>query len=268
MSSIAISPPKPEIAPKATRDAALAAAACRRAAGSDESGPEPRGSDSRSGVGMVVSSASFRPSRGTMEKRDHAVTQALAGAAAGNREDADRLWQLTYEELHRIAERQLMSERADHTLRATALVNEAYLRLVGQNDIDWNNRAHFFGVASRVCRRILVDYARKRNAQKRGGVQARVTLDSGMIALESQSEEVIALNEALERLNALSERLARVVECRYFGGLSEEETAEVLAISVRTVRRDWVKAKGWLYNHLYGDGPINGGDDEASDDEN
>jgi RNA polymerase sigma factor (TIGR02999 family) len=191
-----------------------------------------------------------------MEKREQSVTQALAGAAAGNREDADRLWQLTYDELHRIAQRQLMSERADHTLRATALVNEAYLRLVGQSDIDWNNRAHFFGVASRVCRRILVDYARRRNAQKRGGPQSKVTLDSGMIALESQSEEIVALNQALERLTLLNERLSRVVECRYFGGLSEEETSEVLGVSVRTVRRDWVKAKGWLYNHLYGDGPL------------
>lgn len=196
-----------------------------------------------------------------MEKQEHAVTSALAGAAAGNREDADRLWQLTYNELHRIAERQLMSERADHTLRATALVNEAYLRLVGQSDVDWNSRAHFFGVASRVCRRILVDYARRRNAQKRGGAKARVTLDSSMIALESQSEEIIALNQALERLAALNERLSRVVECRYFGGLSEEETSEVLGVSVRTVRRDWVKAKGWLYDHLYGDGPLD--DDSA-----
>jgi len=196
-----------------------------------------------------------------MEKQDHAVTRALAGAAAGNREDADRLWQLTYDELHRIAARQLANERADHTLRATALVNEAYLRLVGQSDVDWNDRAHFFGVASRVCRRILVDYARRRNAQKRGGAQSKVTLDSGMIALESQAEEIVALNQALERLAALNERLSRVVECRYFGGLSEEETSEVLGVSVRTVRRDWVKAKGWLYNHLYGDGPL---DDEAS----
>jgi RNA polymerase sigma factor (TIGR02999 family) len=208
----------------------------------------------------------WRTASTVMEKRDHAVTQALAGAAAGNREAADLLWQLTYDQLHRIAERHLMGERSDHTLRATALVNEAYLRLVGQNDIAWNDRAHFFGVASRVCRRILVDYARRRNAQKRGGVQARVTLDSGLIALETQSDEVVALNEALERLTELSERLARVVECRYFGGLSEEQTAEALGVSVRTVRRDWVKAKGWLYNQLYGESPQSEGDeDDAAD---
>ncbi len=190
-----------------------------------------------------------------MEHRDHAVTQALVGAAAGDKEAADRLWQLTYDELRRIAQRSLLSERPDHTLSATALVNEAYLRLVGQQDIDWQDRAHFFGVASRVFRRILVDHARRRHAQKRGGVQARITLDSGLIALESQSDEILALNEALDRLAALNERLARLVECRYFGGLSEEQTAEVIGISVRTVRRDWVKARGWLYMQLYGEVP-------------
>jgi RNA polymerase sigma factor (TIGR02999 family) len=190
-----------------------------------------------------------------MEKRDHAVTQALAGVAAGDREAADRLWQLTYDELHRIAQRHLLSERADHTLSATDLVHEAYRRLAGQQDAGFNDRSHFFGVASRVCRRILVDHARKRLAQKRGGAQARVTLDAGLIAIESQSDEILALNEALERLTELNDRLVRIVECRYFTGLSEEQTAEVLGISVRTVRRDWVKARGWLYSQLYGQGP-------------
>jgi len=188
-----------------------------------------------------------------MEKRDHAVTQALAGVAAGEREAADRLWQLTYDELHRIAQRHLLSERADHTLSATDLVHEAYRRLANQQDAGFNDRAHFFGVASRVCRRILVDHARRRLAQKRGGAQARVTLDAGLIAIENQSDEILALNEALERLTALNDRLVRIVECRYFTGLSEEQTAEVLNISVRTVRRDWVKARGWLYSQLYGE---------------
>jgi len=198
-----------------------------------------------------------------MEASEHAVTRALAGAAAGDKAAADQLWQLTYEELHRIAQRHLLSERADHTLSATALVHEAYLRLVGQQDVDWQSRAHFFGVASRVCRRILVDHARRRLAQKRGGARGRVTLDTGLIAVETQSDEILALNEALERLVQLNERLAQVVECRYFGGLSEEQTAEALGISVRTVRRDWVKAKGWLYDQLQPDGSGEAGEDAA-----
>jgi RNA polymerase sigma factor (TIGR02999 family) len=202
-----------------------------------------------------------------MEKRDHAVTQALVGAAAGDKEAADLLWQLTYDELHRIAQRHLMRERPDHTLSATSLVNEAYLRLVGQQDINWQDRSHFFGVASRVCRRILVDHARRRHAQKRGGAQARVTLDAGLIAIDNQTDEILALNEALERLTALNERLARNVECRYFGGLTEEQTAEVMGVSVRTVRRDWVKARAWLYAQLYGGTPPDADEPEASDDD-
>lgn len=193
------------------------------------------------------------PATGAIVKRESAVTQALAGAAAGDRQAADQLWQLTYEELHRIAQRHLLSERRDHTLSATALVHEAYLRLIGQDEIDWQDRAHFFGVASRVCRRILVDHARRRLAQKRGGGFDRITLDTGLLAIENQSDEILALNEALERLGQLNERLAKIVECRYFGGLSEDQTAEVLNVSVRTVRRDWVKARGWLYTQLFGE---------------
>jgi RNA polymerase sigma-70 factor (ECF subfamily) len=191
------------------------------------------------------------------EPRDkqHAVTRALAGAAAGDKEAQDRLWQMTYAELHQIAQRHLLGERPDHTLTPTALVHEAYLRLVGQRDIDWQDRSHFFGVASKVCRRILVDHARRRRAKKRGGSRGRVTLDSAMVAVQSQSDEVLALNEALERLTELNERLVKVVECRYFGGLSEEQTADALGISIRTVRRDWVKAKGWLQTQLSPDGP-------------
>lgn len=187
--------------------------------------------------------------------KEHAVTHALANAAAGDKEAQDRLWQMTYAELHQIAQRHLLGERADHTLTPTALVHEAYLRLVGQRDIDWQDRAHFFGVASKVCRRILVDHARRRRAKKRGGSRGRVTLDSAMVAVQSQSDEVLALNEALERLAELNERLVKVVECRYFGGLSEEQTADALGVSIRTVRRDWVKAKGWLQTQLQTDGP-------------
>lgn len=187
--------------------------------------------------------------------RDHAVTQALAGAVSGDKKAQDRLWDLTYDELRQIAQRHLLGERPDHTLSATALVHEAYMKLVGQQDIDWQDRAHFFGVASKVCRRILVDHARRRLAQKRGGKRGRVTLDPSMVAVSGQTDEILALNEALERLAVLNERLASIVECRYFGGLSEEQTADVLGISVRTVRRDWVKAKGWLFTQLQPDDP-------------
>jgi RNA polymerase sigma factor (TIGR02999 family) len=193
--------------------------------------------------------------RGSRPDKEHAVTRALAGAVSGDTESQDRLWKLTYAELHQIAQRHLLGERPDHTLSATALVHEAYMRLVGQRDIDWQDRAHFFGVASKVCRRILVDHARRRLAQKRGGSRGRVTLDSAMIAVNAQSDDILALHEALERLAELDERASKIVECRYFGGLSEEQTADVLGISVRTVRRDWVKAKGWLQMQLSADGP-------------
>jgi len=187
-----------------------------------------------------------------MTNREHDVTQALISASAGDRLAADVLWQMTYEELHRIAKRHLYRERPDHTLSATALVHEAYIRLVDQDRIEWQNRAHFFSVASQVCRRILVDYARKRRAQKRGGIRARVTLDDAVATVDGESDEILALHEALERLAVIDQRLAKLVECRYYGGLSEVETAEVLGISERTVRRDWLKAKGWIYHQLYG----------------
>ena len=183
----------------------------------------------------------------------HAVTRVLVSAASGDRSAADELWQLTYEELHRIAERHLMRERRDHTLSATALVHEAYVKLIDQSRVEWKDRGHFFAVASQACRRILVDYARKRHAQKRGGVAVRVTLEDGVGSVEEQTEEILALHEALERLNAMSPRLAKLVELRYFGGLSEEETAEAMGVSDRTVRRDWKKAKAWLYGELFGE---------------
>lgn len=187
-----------------------------------------------------------------MDERKDAVTRALVGAAAGDDEAAAALWDLTYEELRRIAQRYLYRERADHTLSATALVHEAYLRLVDQTRIQFRDRAHFFAVASKVCRRILVDYARRRSAEKRGGARVKVTLNDAAAMVDSQSEELLALNEALDRLSELNERLGRVVEMRFFGGLSEEETADALGVTTRTVRRDWVKAKGFLYDALYG----------------
>lgn len=191
-----------------------------------------------------------------MTERKDAVTRALIDAAAGDEAAAADLWELTYDELRAIAQRYLYRERADHTLSATALVHEAYLRLIDQTRIEYRDRAHFFAVASKVCRRILVDYARRRTAEKRGGARVKVTLDDAAAIIDAQSDELLALNEALDRLSSLNERLGRVVEMRYFGGLSEEETAEILGVTTRTVRRDWVKAKGFLYEALYGEGGL------------
>jgi RNA polymerase sigma factor (TIGR02999 family) len=173
------------------------------------------------------------------------VTKALVAAAAGDSAAADDLWRLIYDELHRIAHRHLARERSDHTLSTTALVHEAYLRLVDQGTT-WQSRGHFYAVASRIFRRILVDHARERGAQKRGAGLARVTLDEKLIRVDERLDELLALDEALDRLSVVDERLARLVECRYFGGLTDEEIAESFGLSDRTVRRDWVKAKGLL----------------------
>jgi RNA polymerase sigma factor (TIGR02999 family) len=176
------------------------------------------------------------------------VTGLLLAWRAGDRTAVDRLLPVVYDELRRIAHRQLGHERSDHTLGTTALVHEAYFKLVDQTRARWEDRAHFFAVAARVMRRILVDYARQHRAAKRGG--ARVSLDDATLLADERADTLIALDEALTRLTDVDERLGRVVECRFFGGLTEEETAEALGITARTVRRDWVKAKGWLYQAL------------------
>jgi RNA polymerase sigma factor (TIGR02999 family) len=158
---------------------------------------------------------------------------------------------LVYEELRRIAQRQLRSERSGHTLTTSALVHEAYLKLSAQTRAEWNDHAHFLAIAAQAMRRILVDYARQHQAAKRGGDRQRVTLESGMIgSAEDRAESLIALDEALSRLAALDARQSRVVECRFFAGMTEDETARVLGITARTVRRDWVKAKAWLYEEI------------------
>ena len=185
-----------------------------------------------------------------MPERKREVTAALIDASGGDREAAAQLWDLTYDELRRIAQRMLRSERADHTLSGTALVHEAFVRLVDQDRVQWQDRAHFFAVAAQACRRILIDHARKHRAQKRGGGRARVTLERVQIEADRTSEDLLDLHEALERLEKLNERLSKIVEYRYFGGLSEAEIGDVLGISERTVRRDWVKARSWLYNEL------------------
>lgn len=181
------------------------------------------------------------------------VTLILKDVRAGDRTVVDRLFALVYEELRRIAHAHLLRERRDHTLSTTALVHEAYLRLVDQTRVEWQDRAHFCAVAARAMRRILVDYARRRQAQKRGGKEQPLPLDEARVAVDEQATLLLSLDQALDRLSALNERLAAVVEYRFFGGLTEKETAEVLDVSARTVRRDWVKAKAWLYKELYPD---------------
>jgi RNA polymerase sigma-70 factor, ECF subfamily len=180
------------------------------------------------------------------------VTELLVAWRGGETGAVDRLLPLVYEELKRIARRQLRIEAVGHTLNSTALVHEAYLKLVDQTRVEWVDRAHFYAVAAQAMRRILVDHARKHRAAKRGGGERRVPLDDADLPIEERAELLVALNEALERLAALDSRLAQVVECRYFGGLTEEETAAALGVTARTVRRDWVKARGWLHEELYG----------------
>jgi RNA polymerase sigma factor (TIGR02999 family) len=177
------------------------------------------------------------------------ITDLLIQLRSGSAEPIDRLYALVYEELARIAHRQLRNERPDHTLGTTGLVHETYLRLVDHTRIEWQDRAHFFAVAARAMRRILVDYARQYRALRRGGGLRRVPLTEEAANAE-RGENLLALDEALGRLAALSQRLSQVVECRYFGGLTEEETAEALGVTARTVQRDWAKARGWLYLEL------------------
>jgi RNA polymerase sigma factor (TIGR02999 family) len=187
------------------------------------------------------------------EPRD--VTQVLLEAVAGDQVAARDLWSLTYPELRVIASRHLRGERDNHTLSPTALVHEAWIRLVDQSRVELKDRTHFFSIVSAMCRRVLVDHARKRLAAKRGAGALRVTLDEGALGSASDMEELLALDEALERLGELNERLARVVEMRYFAGLTEEESAEALGVTARTVRRDLVKARGFLYEALRDPGP-------------
>ena len=174
------------------------------------------------------------------------ITLLLQQLRGGNALAADALMSVVYDELRRVAQSFLRRERPDHTLQATALVNEVYLRLVRENDIDWQGRAHFFAVASQVMRRILIDHARVARAQKRPQPGARVELTDSLAWAENRADELVALDEALERLAALDPRQARVVELRFFGGMSREEIAAVLGVSLGTVKRDWLLAKAWL----------------------
>jgi RNA polymerase sigma factor (TIGR02999 family) len=179
------------------------------------------------------------------------VTRLLNELKGRRQEAAPRLFDLLYSELRRLARRHLMNERREHTLQATALVHEAYLRLVEGHE-EWRNRAHFFAVASSAMRRILVDHARAKRAAKRPGSQQQINLDGVPVLSNEQPDDVIAIDRALTRLSEIDPRQARIVELRYFGGLTAEEAAEALDVSVTTVQRDWAVAKAWLHGELAG----------------
>jgi RNA polymerase sigma-70 factor, ECF subfamily len=188
---------------------------------------------------------------GTSHNRDPAeITSLLQQIKQGDLAAESDLIPLIYDQLRVIARNQMGRERPDHTLQPTVLVHEAFLQLVGNSQIDWCNRAHFFALASRVMRRILVDHARAARAQKRPGARQKVELESALVFVEGQHADFLALNEALERLERWDSRQSRVVEMHFFGGLSFEEIAEVLGISDRTAKRDWTMARAWLYREL------------------
>ena len=188
------------------------------------------------------------------------ITRLLGEMRAGSSDAFERLWPLVYADLERIAHRQLGLEPAGHTLSTNALVHEAYVRLVDQTRVQWADRAHFFSVAAHVMRRVLVDYARRHRAARRGGGQRSAislelleSMNDGSIAVGERADVLLALDDALQRLATLDARQARVIECRFFAGLTELETAEALGVTARTVARDWVKARGWLYQELAAD---------------
>ena len=178
------------------------------------------------------------------------VTRLLIQLTDGNRTVLDELLPLVYGELRSLAANYLRRERSAHTLQPTALVHEAYLRLVDQNQVRWQNRAHFFGVAAQMMRRILVDHARGHNAEKRGGEIHKLSLDENIDVTDERATDLISLDDALTALAAIDEQKSRIVELRFFGGLSVEETAEVLGVSAPTVKRQWRMAKAWLYGQV------------------
>jgi RNA polymerase sigma factor (TIGR02999 family) len=185
-----------------------------------------------------------------MAKSNRSVTELLLAWSAGDQDALAELTPLVYDELHRLAESYMARERPGHVLQATALVNEAYIRLVGSPEVQWQNRTHFFAVASRLMRRILVDFVRKRNTRKRGGQWREAALDEQLAITAEPEPDLAALDDALTNLAKIDVRKARVVELRFFGGLSLEEVAGILQISVDTVGRDWNAAKAWLLREL------------------
>ncbi|HUE83941.1 MAG TPA: sigma-70 family RNA polymerase sigma factor [Pyrinomonadaceae bacterium] len=178
------------------------------------------------------------------------ITQLLEEWSNGNQAALDKLYPLVYEELRRLAHRYMRRERKDHTLQTTALINEAYLRLIDQKNVHWENRAHFFSISAKIMRRILIDYARRYQYAKRGGGGRKVSLDDAAVVAKERAAELLMLDEALINLAQRDPRRSQVVELRFFGGLSNEEIASVLKISPNTVTRDWNLARAWLYREL------------------
>jgi RNA polymerase sigma factor (TIGR02999 family) len=187
-----------------------------------------------------------------MSTAPHQVTQLLQEWSKGDENALARLMPLVHDELHRLAHQHMRRESAGHVLQTSALINEAYLRLVDQPQIRWQGRAHFFGIAARLMRQILVDDARKRSAAKRGGSFIQVPFDEASNLVQEQAANVAALDDALQRLETMDERQGKIVELRFFGGLSIEETAEILKVSPGTVMRDWTFARAWLRNEMSG----------------
>ncbi|MGI8733975.1 MAG: sigma-70 family RNA polymerase sigma factor [Pyrinomonadaceae bacterium] len=183
----------------------------------------------------------------------HEVTKLLKDWSDGDESALDKLMPLIYDELHRLAHQQMRREKPGHILQTSALINEAYIRLVGQPQIPWDNRAHFFGIAARLMRCILVDEARKRRSAKRGGSVIQVSLDEATSIAHEQATNVVALDDALKTLEAIDSRQSKIVELRFFGGLSIEETANVLNVSPGTVMRDWTFARSWLRHEMNAD---------------
>jgi RNA polymerase sigma factor (TIGR02999 family) len=185
-----------------------------------------------------------------MNRSPNEVTQLLVAWNNGDQVARDELLSVVYQELHRLAHHYMKRESPGHTLQTSALVNEAFLRLVDQRDVHWQNRAHFYAIAAQAMRRILVDYARNRRYAKRGGGKHQISFDEALIISDERSAEVVALDETLVRLAEIDPRKSRIVELRFFGGLSIEETAEALSISPGTVMRDWTLAKAWLRREM------------------
>ena len=190
------------------------------------------------------------PREPLMTTAPHQVTQLLQQWSEGDQNALDKLMPMVHDELHRLAHQHMRRESAGHVLQTSALINEAYIRLVDQPQMRWQSRGHFFGIAARLMRHILVDDARKRNAAKRGGSLIQVPLDEASTVVQEQAANVAALDDALQRLETIDERQGKIVELRFFGGLSIEETAEVLKVSPGTVMRDWAFARAWLRNEM------------------
>lgn len=180
----------------------------------------------------------------------HDITQLLLDWGNGDKEALDKLMPFVYDELRKLAGHYMRNQRPEHTLQTTALVNEAYLRLIDSSQVRWQNRTHFFAISAQLMRRVLVDFARAKKAHKRGGDEQKVTFDEALPVLIEKESELIALDEALTELSTMDERQSQIVEMRYFGGMTEKEIGKALEISTRTVRRDWSIARAWLFSKL------------------